>query len=755
MKKRLNGLVLLACLFSYIPNTPAVTPTLAQGSTAASIRDFGLVAPGAGWLLFGERLYWTDDDGADWRDITPPDGSILAVDFLDARTGWAFFSSTAGFFLARTSDAGRGWDLRPVSLPLDESLPPAASLEMDWLDPQNARLTVKHQTGSNFDLRTGYLTRDGGRTWTRAETRVARPAEELPTEGFARQEMADSRSRWALSVEGECRSKADCTLTERLVSTRDGGRSWQPVTLPGAGLAGSVRELASETGTGFSPRALSNTGVLTSQGFDVCEIPGIDAMRTWWKSSPYYAVNLYIGGAARACANANLSKAYLGSLADQGWKFIPTWVGPQAPCSIYSVRMSSDPLVAYQQGLDEASAAVNRAASLGLTLPDKTGTVIYYDLEAYNVSNTACKEAATAFISGWSDQMEASGNIAGVYGATCSSGLDSIAALSNPPQAAWLANWVHFKDGYYDPEASVWNVACLPASYWTNQTRLRQYEGTHTEVWGGLGLSMDSNVLDGIVASLDGSGPVPKTVNDNSYLVRYDGWGNYQLPATFGGGYRFTSQPGQALTCKKNVNAATVYVLAYKGPDQGKAQILVDGNAVRTVDLYRSEPRWVNIPIADLPVQAHTIVIKALGTKRSASTGAEVRVTGCRFGAISTDDLSYDFTRLGNWTARKDARMPDGWYRISGTKGAQLSFHVTGTAFTWKSAAGPWYGMAQILVDGTPYGTVDLYQPTWAVKDIPVTGLPAGDHQITIRVLRQKNPLSKGFAVGFDGFTVP
>jgi hypothetical protein len=41
------------------------------------------------------------------------------------------------------------------------------------------------------------------------------------------------------------------------------------------------------------------------------------------------------------------------------------------------------------------------------------------------------------------------------------------------------------------------------------------------------------------------------------------------------------------------------------------------------------------------------------------------------------------------------------------------------------------------------------------VKDIPVTGLPAGDHEITIRALRQKNPLSQGFAVGFDGFMVP
>ncbi|MEW5830813.1 MAG: glycoside hydrolase domain-containing protein [Chloroflexota bacterium] len=418
--------------------------------------------------------------------------------------------------------------------------------------------------------------------------------------------------------------------------------------------------------------------------------------------------------------------------------------------------MSDDPVVAYQQGADEAVAAVDAAAALGLTLPDKTGTVIYYDLESYNVNNAACKEAATAFISGWTDQIEASGNIAGVYGSTCTSGLDAIAALPNPPEAAWLANWVHYAPGgYYDPDASVWNVSCLSSSFWTNRTRLRQYEGSHTEVWGGLGLNIDSNVLDGIVAAIPGSGPAARVVDDASYLVTYGGWDNYQSAAAYGGGYRYTSQAGQVLACKKNVNVATVFVLAYRGPDQGKAQITVDGTVVKTVDLYRAEPLWVSIRIPNLPKQAHTIVVKALGTKRPASKGAQVRVAGCRFGGTYTDDLSYDFIRLGVWNAKNDARLPDGWFRISGVKWAQLSFHVSGTAFTWKTAAGPWYGKAQILVDGTPLQTVDLYQPKWSLKDIQISGLAEGDHEITIKVLRQKNPLSKGFGVGFDGFTVP
>jgi hypothetical protein len=68
--------------------------------------------------------------------------------------------------------------------------------------------------------------------------------------------------------------------------------------------------------------------LFTGQGFDKCDIPALAQMQTWITRSPYRVVNLYIGGSRRACANEALSASYVRQLSRQGWKFIPTWVGP-------------------------------------------------------------------------------------------------------------------------------------------------------------------------------------------------------------------------------------------------------------------------------------------------------------------------------------------------------------------------------------------------------------------------------------------
>src|SRR5208337_664357 len=36
-----------------------------------------LIAPGVGWAERGKRFYWTTDNGANWKDITPPSSSDL------------------------------------------------------------------------------------------------------------------------------------------------------------------------------------------------------------------------------------------------------------------------------------------------------------------------------------------------------------------------------------------------------------------------------------------------------------------------------------------------------------------------------------------------------------------------------------------------------------------------------------------------------------------------------------------------------
>ena len=239
------------------------------------------------------------------------------------------------------------------------------------------------------------------------------------------------------------------------------------------------------------PTADAVVRVSQRQGFDKCFVPTINQMQRWWDSSPYWNVNVYIGGAARACAQSNLTPNWVASVHQQGWNFIPTWVGPQAPCSGFSPRHSWNTTTARQQGVAEADKAIAAAAALGFTSP----MIIYYDMEGYP-DDLACYNAVNAFMDGWGARMRARGHLAGGYGSACSSGMQAWGDIANWPHSAWMAHWIY---GSYRSGANVWNVACVPNSYWQNHQRIRQYAGDHDETWGGVTFNIDSNALDGIV----------------------------------------------------------------------------------------------------------------------------------------------------------------------------------------------------------------------------------------------------------------
>jgi hypothetical protein len=138
-----------------------------------------------------------------------------------------------------------------------------------------------------------------------------------------------------------------------------------------------------------SSQVLSRTSLHSGQGFDQCEISSLSNLQKWKTNSPYSVVNLYIGGKSRACNNTNLSTEFIAALSVQGWKFIPTWVGLQASCTHLNFPMSENVVTAYNQGKDQAIDAARTARKYGLSFSDtdESGTVIYYDLEAFDITN--------------------------------------------------------------------------------------------------------------------------------------------------------------------------------------------------------------------------------------------------------------------------------------------------------------------------------------------------------------------------------
>lgn len=226
-------------------------------------------------------------------------------------------------------------------------------------------------------------------------------------------------------------------------------------------------------------------------GFDKCAVPTVSAMKTWWNNSPYWDVNVYIGGVMRACTQSNLSSTWVTNVHAQGWNFIPTWVGPQAPCTSYSSRISWNTTTAYNEGIAQADKAITAATNLGFTSP----MIIYYDMEGYP-DDWACYNAVNSFMNGWGARMRARNHYAGGYGSACASGVKGWGDITNWPHSVWMAHWIY---GSYNTNASVWGVACVPDSYWVNHQRIRQYAGDHNETYGGITFNIDSNVLDGKV----------------------------------------------------------------------------------------------------------------------------------------------------------------------------------------------------------------------------------------------------------------
>jgi hypothetical protein len=261
---------------------------------------------------------------------------------------------------------------------------------------------------------------------------------------------------------------------------------------------------------------------------------------------------------------------------------------------------------------------------------------------------------------------------------------------------------------------------------------------------------------------------------NQSYGIVYDTWiGVSGVSAAFDGGEREGGvMPGAApsgggyrkatsgiFTFKPNFAFTQVKWLTYRGPDQGKAQVLVDGVVKTTVDLYRATPQWQYlVTLSGLKNTKHTISIRAMNAKNALSAGKWVVVDGFKIGATSYDDNKIggkaEYT-YGSWLGRINRSAYANAYRISDKANASMNFFFEGVTLDWVTACGPAYGKADIYVDGVLKQTVDLYSASqqWQYK-VTISDLMYGTHIVLIKVLGAKNPASTGTGIVSDGFII-
>ncbi|WP_340537319.1 glycoside hydrolase domain-containing protein [Nocardioides sp. GXZ039] len=243
-------------------------------------------------------------------------------------------------------------------------------------------------------------------------------------------------------------------------------------------------------------------GDFTGYGFDQCLAPSQSAMDAWLRRSPFLAVGIYISGDSRACrSQPNLTPQWIRTQLLKGWRLLPITLGPQASCQPRFPRYSDDFKISPVKGKagnygearkmarDSAASTVADARALGIP----AGSTLWYDLEGFDITNTACRESALAFLSTWVTNVRRLGYVTGVY-SSAGSGIKALddARVNRPgsvtlPDRIWVARW----DGVANTSTSY-----LRPDGWMPGGRVKQYRGGHDEVWGKVRINIDSNFLD-------------------------------------------------------------------------------------------------------------------------------------------------------------------------------------------------------------------------------------------------------------------
>ncbi|SDI97333.1 Peptidoglycan-binding (PGRP) domain of peptidoglycan hydrolases-containing protein [Actinokineospora alba] len=235
--------------------------------------------------------------------------------------------------------------------------------------------------------------------------------------------------------------------------------------------------------------AAPHPGTFAGKAFDTCETPSSATMQAW-SASPYRSIGIYFGGDGRGCkTQANLTAAWVGEQTARGWHLLPLYVGRQAPCSTtQSLRMAYDPVTARDQGRQDGSDALTRAAALGIG----AGSALYNDMEHYDSANAQCRAAVLSYLTGWTERVHEADYLSGVY----SSAASGIRDLANVYRSSTYARPDHIDFAWWNGVADTNAGSYFPSAYWSNHQRIHQYAGDFAETHGGVRIFIDANQVD-------------------------------------------------------------------------------------------------------------------------------------------------------------------------------------------------------------------------------------------------------------------
>lgn len=234
-----------------------------------------LISGQSGWLLAGNRLFWTNSLGAQWGEITPPatGATMHGVSFNAAGHGWVAETLADGSFaVAATTDRGAHWATNPVASPFGDGLEFGGNASPAFTDDAHGWLMLSVQSSSNFSRGILLQTTDGGAHWAQL------PAP--PVGG----EIAFTDAAHGFAGPG--------VRGDDLYATSDGGQSWQAVTLPSASaaLASAPSKVSLPVSTDAAHASLLRS-FETPNGTLYVRYATSDAGKSWQAAAPQASSN--------------------------------------------------------------------------------------------------------------------------------------------------------------------------------------------------------------------------------------------------------------------------------------------------------------------------------------------------------------------------------------------------------------------------------------------------------------------------------
>lgn len=255
------------------------------------------------------------------------------------------------------------------------------------------------------------------------------------------------------------------------------------------------------------------------------------------------------------------------------------------------------------------------------------------------------------------------------------------------------------------------------------------------------------------------------SVLDYEYYEYYNPWNTVTDSNAYNGTYTACTAKGQQVSLSFRGNAIELYSSML--PAMGKARITIDNNPYQDVSLYSLTPNYQQKVFCSgllAPDQDHTITIECLGQP----SGGKKTAVGINLdylkvlnfpvaenGTIEDSSSSIYYTP-SDWTSYAASNFSGGTIKYSNVKGAKAALQFEGSSIQWIALKSASYGIANVYIDNSLAGTVDLYSPSAAYKQAVFTqdGLAAGYHTIQIECTGNKSSGATGAKVNVDAFVV-